>query len=227
MPHLGIGILDSQSNGPAPAGFTHETDWTTGSLPSPWVETGVGQTYTGTGTYGGSPGDGANYGTWEIDITDVTYTQLTMMVGILVNTWSETYFDAAITGVPGADWAVEYFPAGVTDQIDISIGSEFAATITTGDMGTGILVFGGTMDTGGNWTWYHLKSGLDTVTTSTNSPASITAETLTVYLDAYDFINDVPGTPGDVRLIHTYFDSTTVLDQTAIEAKAVSWGWTP
>lgn len=227
MPHLGVGILDAQSNPPAPIPFTYDTDWTTGSLPSPWVESGSGYTYTGTGTYGGAA-DGAHIGIWTIDTTDTTYAQLTFMVGILVNTWSETDFSVGINGVPGSNWSAQYFPTGSTsDSIDISIGNEFAAGSTTGTMGTGILVFGATMDTSGNWTWYYMKSGSDTVTTSTNSPVSITIETITVYLDAYDFVNAVSGTPGDVRLVGTYVDSSAVLDQTAIEAQAVTWGWTP
>lgn len=221
-----IGILESVSTGPD-ARFL-ETDWTIGSLPAGWIEDSGVPTYSGSGAYTTDVTDSGGV-FWRHDLTTADYTNVTLMVGYDVTAWSNIDSALSVAGVPSNDASLQYFPTASTSDhfyYDLGDASQFDEIATGG--ATGVVIFAATMTAGGTFKLYRLTTGSDTIQSqSLAAPGPSTVSWIEVGLTPYDFANSVDGVSGDIKLAHTYWDLDAALDQTAIEAKATSWGWTP
>lgn len=233
MSSLKVGTVEEASESGGGGGpFTLETDWTIGSLPTDWHESwvddflGTPGVYSGTGVYtSDNTVDGGSY--WKYDASAVAdYIEATFMIAYNVTAWSSTDNNFGINGVPSNSIVLQYFPTASTlDEHNANINPGFDS-ITT-DAQTGLIVISCTMSAAGEFKFYRHSTGVAAFarTTSFSAPGTSNPVHFTIGTAAYDFINDVSGTAGDVRVARTYVGLNQVLSAGAITAKATAWGW--
>lgn len=206
----------------------YEDNWTTTSLPSGWV---VDPSSTGTPVYaaGGTYNNAADASEGLIIRKALPsargYNKITMMFAV----------DVAV-GADDHTFDMEVGDAACTFFIDTTTPDKLFDTYITGaghthtSTGTGMVILAATLDADGTFKSYKLDNGIATevYTDTTFGPIPSPNETvseISISMRPWDRNTEVMGTPGDLKVLRTYFGFDEVLNQTQIETKAGTWGW--
>lgn len=204
----------------------YESNWTTTALPSGWsvdIDSTGTPVYAAGGTYNDASDASENL-IFRRTFTERGYTKLTMMLAVDIGAGADDHrFDLEI-----GDALLSFFIESTTpDRFYESYITGQGNTHTS--TGTGLVILAATLDSDGTFRSYKLDNGIATETYTDNagpipSPNELVSE-LSVILRPWDPNTDTMGTPGDMKLLRTYVGLDEVLDQTAIETKAGTWGW--
>lgn len=218
--------------------FNIETDWTIGSLPSGWTESGGFSgvpTYTGTGIYNATDVDQA---VWISGFTPRDVGAMTLIVGYNIVAWDDQTTVACQINTPtlyGGTFMQgglhfnntfnagehSYISAGSTDPDETIVFDNTAPT-------TGLIVTAGVCKQNGDRVTYLLDDAGTLAQPYSDTPpaAPVPINTINLQMIPFDFGEGGSGTPGNLRIAFTYIGFDEELNQSAIQAKATSWGWT-
>jgi hypothetical protein len=204
----------------------YESNWTTTALPSGWSvdpeSTGT-PVYAAGGTYNNAT-DATESLWFRRSFTTRGYNKLTMMFAV----------DVAV-GADDHTFDLEIGDALLTFYIETTTPDKLFDTYITGQgnthtsTGTGMVILAATLDSDGTFRSYKLDNGLPTETFTDNvgpipSPNETVSE-ISLSLRPWDRNLETMGTPGDLKVLRTYIGLDEVLNQTQIETKAGTWGW--
>jgi len=204
----------------------YENNWTAQSLPSGWSTIGNGTAvYAAGGTYNSDATNTTKSLELRRTITSRSYNKLTVMFAVDVSGTSDHSFELLV----GNSLLTFYRETtGVdTTAFDTHItGNGYSHTST----GTGMIILAATLNSNGTMASYMLDIGAATQVLGGSigpnpSPNESGITDIGIVMRPWDPVNEVLGTPGDLKVLRSYVGFDEVLSQAQIETKAGTWGW--